>query len=146
MSAETELPTPMPVGSPHVAKPPLFDRWGLGPGHIDRRRDQREYARRSIKCDLWLVDTASQSVMRCKTGDISDAGLRATAPVGFGLAVGQRYEVRIAYPQADRAMSPHLAKSLGYATVIRTEIKVGDEEPDRVGCALHFDVPQLIPV
>ena len=58
MSAETQLKTSVPLGSPHVAKPPLFDRWGLGPGHTDRR-DQREYARREIACDVWLVDAAS---------------------------------------------------------------------------------------
>jgi hypothetical protein len=75
---------------PDVAKPPMFDRWGLGPGRADRR-DQREYARRRIKCDLWLIDGASQAVLRCKTNDIADAGLHATAPIGFGLAVGQRF-------------------------------------------------------
>ncbi|MBN2561033.1 MAG: hypothetical protein JXQ75_08895 [Phycisphaerae bacterium] len=141
----TNVPTPIPVGSPHVAKPPMFDRWGLGPGRADQR-DQREYARRRIRCDLWLIDGASQSVLRCKTSDIADAGLHATAPVGFGLAVGQRFEARIAAPQSTGAMSAHLATSLGYATVIRTEIKVGDNESDRVGCALRFDVPQLVPV
>ena len=141
----SELPTPIPVGSPHVAKPPMFDRWGLGPGHADRR-DQREYARRHVRCDLWLIDGASQAVLRCKTNDIADAGLHATAPIGFGLAVGQRFEARIAAAQTTGAMSAHLAASLGYATVIRTEIRVGDDKPDRVGCALRFDVPQLIPV
>lgn len=145
MSTETQLRTPVPVGSPHVARPPLFDHWGLGPGQTDRR-DQREYVRRQIACDVWLVDAASQSVLRCRSRDLSDAGLCATAPVGFGLAVGQRYEVRVACPQSDGAMSAHLGTSLGYATVIRTEITVGEDQRDRVGCALHFDVPQLIPV
>lgn len=145
MSSASNIPTPMPVGSPHVAKPPMFDHWGLGPGRTDQR-EQREYARRRIECDIWLIDTASQSVMRCKTTDIADAGLHAITPIGFGLAVGQRYEVRIACNQSDGMMSPQLAKSLGYGTVIRTEIKVGDEQPDRVGCAMCLDVPQLIPV
>lgn len=143
MSAE--LPTPIPVGSPHVAKPPMFDRWGLGPGQADQR-DQREYARRRIACDVWLIDTASQSVLRCQSDDLSDAGLHATAPIGFGLAVGQRFEVRIAAPQKIGAMSAHLATSLGYGTVIRTEIKTNDDLSDRVGCAVRFDVPQLVPV
>ncbi len=145
MSTETKLPTPMPLGSPHVAKPPMFDRWGLGPGQTDRR-DQREYTRRRIRCDVWLVEVASQAVLRCKTDDISDAGLRVTAPVGFGLAVGQRYEVRIAGHHPHSAVSVHLARSLGYGTVVRTEIKVSDERSDRIGCAVRFDVPQLIPV
>jgi hypothetical protein len=145
MSTETQMGTSVPVGSPHVAKPPLFDRWGLGPGQTDRR-DQREYTRRQIECDVWLVDVASRAVLRCRTRDLSDAGVCASAPVGFGLAVGQRYEVRIACRQSDGATSAHLGTSLGFATVIRTEITVGEAQSDRVGCALSFDVPQLIPV
>jgi len=145
MSTECGLTASKPIGSPHVAKPPLIDRWGLGPGDAGQR-DQRDYMRRRIECDMWLIDPLSQSVTRCMTGDISDAGLHATAPVGFGLAVGQRYEVRIACRQSDVTSSPHLAKSLGFATVIRARIKTGEGKPDRVGCALRFDVPQLIPV
>ncbi len=133
------------VTSPHVAKPPMFDRWGLGPGHADKR-DKREYSRRPVACDVWLIDAASQSVLRCKSNDISDAGLRALAPIGFGLAVGQRYEVRIAASDISGAMSAHLATPLGFGTVIRTEIRTGEDRPDRVGCAVRFDVPQLIPV
>jgi hypothetical protein len=90
-----------------------------------KARDHREYARRPVECDLWLIDGEAQYVLRCKTDDVSDAGLHATAPVGFGLAVGQRFEARIASPHYAGPMSTHLAASLGYATVIRTEIKVG---------------------
>lgn len=128
---------------------PIAQPWRL----VDRTRpagrkarDNRGYARRPVECDLWLIDEGAQNVLRCKTDDVSDAGLHATAPVGFGLAVGQRFEARIADPHKAGPMSTHLAESLGYATVIRTEIKVGENRPDRVGCALQFDVPQLIPV
>jgi hypothetical protein len=109
------------------------------------RRDHRTYARRPIECDLWLIDGAAQAVLRCKTDNVSDAGLHVVAPLGFGLAVGQRFEVRMAAPHTSGPMSSNLADSLGYATVIRTQIKVGDHRPDRVGCALRFDVPQLVP-
>src|SRR5262245_43434453 len=78
-----ELPTPIPIGSPHVATPPTFDRWGLGPWRA-QRTDRRDYTRRMLACDLWLLDLSGQSVLRCKTDDISDAGLHATAPIGFG--------------------------------------------------------------
>jgi hypothetical protein len=137
------LPTPIPVGSPHLAEMPTFDRWGL----VSRRGrlDKRDYDRRDIKCDLWMLDVSAQSVLRCKTDDISDAGLHATAPVGFGLAVGQRYEVRIAHTETAKG-SAHLAAPLGYATVIRTEFHLDSERQDRVGFAVRFDAPQLIPV
>ena len=141
----TKLPTPIPVGSPHVTHPPQFDRWGLGPGRVGRK-DLRDYARRKLACEVWIVDPTSQSVLRCKTNNISDAGLHATAPIGYGLAVAQRFEVRITGEATARTVSAHLAKSLGYATVIRTEILVSNDKPDRVGFAVRFDVPQLIPV
>lgn len=139
-----QVPTPIPVGSPYLKSPPMLDRWGLLSG--DSMRDQRNYLRRGVQCDLWLVDGASQSVVRCKTDDISDAGVFATAPVGYGLAVGQRYEIRIAATPEFAGTSPYQAPSLGYGTVIRLEFDVAKGESHRVGFAIRFDVPQLIPV
>lgn len=139
-------PTPIPVGSPHLKEPPLFDRWGISTSRT-HRLDHRDYDRKQVQCDLWLIEPSSQSILRCKTNNVSDAGLHAHAPVGFGLAVGQRYEIRLAPPNTTpRPLSDQWAKSLGYATVVRTEIHVGDERPDHVGFAVRFDVPQLLPV
>ncbi|MBX3396663.1 MAG: hypothetical protein KF841_14980 [Phycisphaerae bacterium] len=139
------LPTPIPVGSPYLQTPPMLDRWGLLAGSADKR-DQRNYARRELACDLWLIDSAARSVVRCKTADICDAGVFATAPVGYGLGVGQRYEVRIASSMEYASSSPHQAPSLGYGTVIRLEFDVTRGDSHLVGFALRFDVPQLIPV
>lgn len=141
MSANN-LPTPIPIGSPHVVKPPLFDRWGLG----RNRTDRRDYTRRQMTCDVWLLDLSGQSVLRCKTEDVSDAGLQATAPIGYGLAVGQRFEVRIANTEDAALVSDHFGASLGYGTVIRTAVKIVTPEQDRIGFAVRFDVPQLLPV
>ncbi len=142
-----DLPTPIPVGPAHLTDPPLFDRWGISTRRGDRF-DKRDYDRKHAQCDLWLIDVSSQSILRCKTNNVSDAGLHAVAPVGFGLAVGQRYEVRLAPPNTTpRPLSEQWAKSLGYATVVRTEIRVDDEKPDHhVGFAVRFDVPQLLPI
>jgi hypothetical protein len=139
-----DLPTPIPIGSP-VSAPPTFDRWGLGSWRA-QRTDRRDYTRRPMSCDLWLLDLSGQSVLRCKTDDISDAGLYATAPIGFGLAIGQRYEVRIAHATGAVPISPRMGASLGYGTVMRTHIELDDRNNDRIGVALRFDVPQLIPV
>lgn len=138
-------PTPIPIGSPHLGKPPMFDRWGLLPGRLDRR-EQRSYSRRRLQLDLWLIDVGSQTVVRCKTDDVSDAGLHATSPIGYGLAIGQRFEARVANTGMIQQSSPQLAPSLGYATVVRLEMHAADREPHRVGFAIRFDVPQLLPV
>ena len=145
MSSPTGLPTPIPLGSPHVAKPPTFARWRFGL-HQGGREEKRDYSRRSIQCNLWMIDGESQAVLRCKISDISDAGLHASAAIGFGLAIGQRYELRIANGGAGGMSSPHLATPLGYGTVVRSGIEVDEGEADRVGFAVRFDVPQLIPV
>ncbi len=136
--------TPMPVGSPHVARPPLFDRWGLLPGV--NRSEKRAYSRRAAALDVWFIDIAAKTVVRCKTDNICDAGLHATSPVGYGLAVGQRFEVRIANASVSKASSPDLAPSLGYATIVRLEIDVRRDGGHRIGFAVRFDVPQLLPV
>ena len=187
MSAR-EIPMPIPVGAPHLESPPTFDRWGLGNWRANRL-DRRDYTRREAVYDLWLIDLAGGSVLRCKTDDISDAGLHATAPIGFGLAIGQRWELRIANTADGRqlavegrrlaeavrpaafapgapgvgtgndnvgpvhgAASPdhgrlgRFGQPLGYGTIIRTEILIVDGRSDRLGIAVRFDVPQLVPV
>jgi hypothetical protein len=136
---------PIPVGSPHLADPPTFDRFGLGYFKA-YRVDKRDYERRALLRDVWLIDSHTQTVMRCRTNDISDAGLHANAAIGFGLAVGQRYELRVANVDALRGMSAHRARSFGYGTVIRTEMHADGHESDRVGFAMRFDVPQLVDV
>lgn len=139
-------PTPIPLGSPHLADPPMFDRWGLLKD--DRSaRDRRVYNRRDVRCDVWLMDVHSGSVVRCRTDDISDAGLRCTSPVGYGLGVGQRYEIRIASRDAAHApSSKELLPSLGYGTVVRLELRRDMGDAHRVGFAIRFDTPQLLPV
>ncbi len=77
----THIPTPMPVGSPLVQHRPMFDT-ELFHGGRSRRLDRRDYSRRKLDFDIWLIDTAAASVVRCKTNDISDAGLHATSPIG----------------------------------------------------------------
>jgi hypothetical protein len=139
------IPVPIPLGSSLVNNAPAFDRWGLKLRNKNRL-DHRDYKRRAMKCDVWLTDVESQSVLRCCTDDVSDAGFHATAPIGFGLAVGQRYELRMARTDTGVRNAAAVTKSLGYATIIRTEIEVGKDKPDRVGFAIRFDVPQLLPL
>lgn len=144
----TQLPTPIPLGAAHLSSPPLFEQSGLLSGSRRfNRLDHRDYARRPVQVDVWLVDPQTQTILRCKTRDVSDAGLHAIAPIGFGLAIGQRYEARIVSTPPGKPISPnHITKSLGYGTVIRTEMQANGDHEDRIGFALRFDVPQLLPV
>jgi hypothetical protein len=141
-------PTMTSINAPHIAKTARLNQRMQPALESTQRWDQREYSRRALHCDVWLIDAESQCVLRCKTDDVSDAGLHVTAPIGFGLGVGRRFEARIATPQqtTGHGGGSHLGDSLGYATVIRTEIKVDEQRTDRVSCALQFDVPQVVPV
>lgn len=143
----THLPTPIPIGGLHLASPHTFETWTATGTRRTNRLDQRDYTRRDIACDLWLIDVGTQSTVRCKVNNVSDAGLFASAPIGFGLAVGQRFEARLANTSAGALLSSQqISKSLGYGTVIRTEMQVHGEDDDRINFALRFDVPQLLPV
>jgi len=143
----THLPTPIPLGGTHIASPPAFETWTATGSPRSNRLDQRDYTRREIACDLWLIEVDSESTMRCKINNVSDAGIHASAPIGFGLAVGQRFEARLANTSAGALLrSQQISKSLGYGTVVRTEMHVHGEDDDRVNFALRFDVPQLLPV
>ncbi|RIK65222.1 MAG: hypothetical protein DCC65_12915 [Planctomycetota bacterium] len=145
----THLPTPIPLGPAHLTTPPLFEESVPRTSGTRRfnRLDNRDYSRRPLAVDVWLVDPHTQTILRCKTDDISDAGLHAHAPIGFGLAIGQRYEARIVNSPPGMRLNPeHLTKSLGYGTVIRTEMRIEGTRDDRIGFALRFDVPQLLPI
>lgn len=145
----THLPTPIPLGAAHLSTPPLFEQSTprLSGTRRFNRMDHRDYSRRPVQVDVWLVDPQTQTILRCKTDDVSDAGLHANAPIGFGLAIGQRYEARIVNAGPRLRPNPeHLTKSLGYGTVVRTEMQIQGDRDDRIGFALRFDVPQLLPV
>lgn len=106
--------------------------------------DQRSFLRRDVEQDLWLIDMLGETVLRCRCLNLSAGGLYASAPVGYGLAVGQRYELRLA-PGKGRSSSLLLGDTLGYATVIRTQFNhQSAQEP--VAFVARFDAPQYLPL
>jgi hypothetical protein len=116
---------------------PLERRWAF-PGFDEKR----EYARWRAACDLWLLDLEGLTVVRCQTDDISQGGLHATIPIGYGLAVGQRYELRIR-PNGEGRDAASPGWTACYGTVIRTRL-LTDGKKDRLGFALRFDMPQPV--
>ena len=110
----------------------------------DSRSDKRQHVRRPSERELWLSDLQGETVLRCKCKDLSAGGIFATAPIGYGLAVGQRYELLLE-PTPEPGGSLLVGASLGYATIIRTHMKLGDDDAT-VGFAMRFDQPKYLPL
>lgn len=104
----------------------------------------RAHHRRPVRQDLWLTDIFGDTVFRCACTNLSAGGLYGTAPLGYGLAVGQRYELRLA-PLNSVPGSLLIGDSLGYGTIIRTHLRTEGSEPS-VSFALRFDTPQYLPL
>ena len=115
-----------------------LDPWT--PSSEEGDRDDRIHDRRPCRRYVWIINGAGQFVIRCKVDNVSESGLHATAPKSAKLAVGNRFEMRLA-SENGTGNSPSFAPSLGYATVIRTE--PCNLEASRIGFAMRFDVPQL---
>ncbi len=124
---------------------PLERRWAVA--HADERREYQRWPARSA---VWLLDLEGLSVLRCQTDDLSQGGLHATVPIGYGLAVGQRYELRMKpdapgeyEPLNDTALPPQWASC--YGTIIRTRL-LNFEGQHRLAFAVRFDSPQISPL
>lgn len=102
--------------------------------------DRREFPRWQSLCDLWLLDLEGLTVLRCQSDDVGPGGVSATIPIGYGLAVGQRYELRVRPGETDHTVPrPHW--SACYGTIIRTKLRT-QEQRDRLSVAIRFDAPQ----
>ena len=113
------------TGSTAVLEPPL----GL---------ERRFEPRRVVTCDLWMVDHHGSTVLRCRCLDASKNGMRLRVPLGYGVAEGQRYELRSHLPGVNPRASFGFMSSR-WATVVRTQVFLGDDED-------HLDVGVLLDV
>ena len=89
----------------------------------ERRLESRE----PLRCDLWMVDHNGATILRCRCLDLSENGMCLRAPLGYGVAEGQRYEIRSSLPGS---AVPHTFGLIGrrWATVVRTRLVVGSGE------------------
>jgi len=102
--------------------------------------DRRELSRWPAQCDVWLLDLEGMTVLRCQTDNVSSGGLHCTVPIGFGIAVGQRYELRVRRPNDDAA-GARPAWAGCYGTIIRTRL-ITEGLTDRLAVAIRFDSVQ----
>ena len=94
--------------------------------------------------DYWasLLSLDGREVISCQLNNMCEGGLHFTAPVGYGFAVGQRYELLVG--ERDVAGLDHKLVGEGhYATIVRTEFLIGDQG-DQVGVGLRFDQPIVL--
>ena len=103
--------------------------------------EHREFRRQAKQLRACLIPLGGADDIHCVTDDVGALGMHITVPVGFGLAVGQRYELRLAEPGASVGMGPLLVDSGHYATVVRTQLHMGEEGDHRIGVGLRFDQP-----
>jgi hypothetical protein len=104
--------------------------------------ERREGVRREAGFWAGLVTLAGAEVLRCKADNVSEGGLHLTVPIGYGLAVGQRYEVLVGRQEDSTEQGNFLGEG-HYATVVRTEFLINDQG-DGVGVGLRFDQPVVL--
>ncbi|MBP7746092.1 MAG: hypothetical protein KA383_08150 [Phycisphaerae bacterium] len=89
--------------------------------------ERRFETRRPVLCDLWMIDHHGSTVLRCRCIEVSKNGMRLRVPLGYGVAEGQRYELRSHLPGAPSQTSLGLVGSR-WATVVRTQLLLGEHE------------------
>lgn len=100
--------------------------------------ERRACSRADHQWEVTLVRDDGATIGPYRSDNISESGLHVTVPVGYGLAVGQRYEVLIQKPATSRG---NCGFDDGiYATVVRTQFKAGGDQ-HCIGVGLRLDQP-----
>jgi hypothetical protein len=104
----------------------------------DRRFEQR----RSVECDLWMIDHHGSTILRCQCLESSKHGMRLRVPLGYGVAEGQRYELRSHLPGEARRTMLGLVGSR-WATVVRAQLCL-DGESDHLDVGVVLDSSEAL--
>jgi hypothetical protein len=87
--------------------------------------------------DLWMVDHNGATVLRCRCLAVSATRMRLCVPAGYGVAVGQRYELSARDPGEQLLPSLRAIVTL-WVTVVQTQ-NMTDEDPERIDVAVVVD-------
>ena len=104
--------------------------------------ERRFEARRPVSADLWMIDHHGSTVLRCQCLEVSKNGMRLRVPLGYGVAEGQRYELRSHLPGTPQRASLGLVASR-WATVVRTQVCL-DEDEDHLDVGAVLDVAETL--
>lgn len=107
------------------------------------RDERRQNTRRSLHCKLQLIDDAleevdSPLVIPGECLNVCDGGLYGVVPIGYGVAMGQRYTFRLIIEERGPELSNvQIVSQQGQ--VVRTELLIGEDgNGDRVGIAVRL--------
>jgi hypothetical protein len=109
--------------------------WATGTAQDECRRKPR----RAVQSEVLMTDpgwweTENPLPIRGEARNVSDNGMYVIAPIGYGLAVGQRYVFHVG------ASDEHNGRASHYGTIVRTEVLLGRDD-DRVGLGVRLDTP-----
>ena len=94
-----------------------------GPPVRERRREPRE----PVVGNLWMIDSHTSTVLRCRCLDSSPHGMRLAVPLGYGVRAGQQYELTSHLPGQSAPPGFGLMVTRR-ATVVWTRIVPADDE------------------
>lgn len=77
-------------------------------------------------CELWLIDHHGSTVLRCHCLESTSSGLRLRVPLGYGIGVGQRYEVRSHLPGQRPALGFDVIGS-ARITIVEARVLLGTD-------------------
>lgn len=103
--------------------------------------ERRDGDRQPLTLNACLIPPGSEDDIFCTTDDVGELGMHVTVPVGYGMAVGQRYRLLLAQPGSTIGMGPLLPTEGISATVVRAELQ---RDTGRIGVGLRFDQPLLM--
>ncbi len=99
--------------------------------------ERRAAPREPVAGTLWLIDHFGSTVLQCQCVEASEGGMRLRVPLGYGIAEGQRYELRSHLP-GRKPVDGFGVIGSRWATVIRTQLRLGDDE-DHLDVGVVFD-------
>ncbi len=87
--------------------------------------------------DLWLFAPDAAGGVRCQCDEFSDGGVHLIAPLGYGIAPGQRYELS-SHPPGRTPIPGFDFRRSRWARVVETEILM-DDHGAHLGVAVEYD-------
>lgn len=108
-----------------------------------RDDERRQAARRSLRCEMLLIDDVMEEkefppVIPAECFEIGEGGLYGSVPIGYGVAIGQKYTFRLTV--GERGPEPGALQIITQkGKIVRAELLVGaDGFGDRVGIGVRL--------
>jgi|YNPNPStandDraft_1061719.scaffolds.fasta_scaffold245378_1 hypothetical protein len=101
---------------------------------IERRASQRY----PVGGMLWMVDHDGCTILPCQCIEASAHGMRLRVPLGYGVAEGQRYELRSHLPGTAPRVAGFSLVGSRWATVVRTQLRL-EEDANHIEVGVAFD-------